>query len=60
MLQALKGEVLRAVWRKPVLALLEERMDAARASATAAPLRHGMASNSICKDGPCFDLREVY
>jgi dihydroorotate dehydrogenase electron transfer subunit len=60
MLQALKSEVLRAVWRKPVLALLEERMACGTGIcySCAVETRHGM--KLICKDGPCFDLREVY
>jgi dihydroorotate dehydrogenase electron transfer subunit len=60
MLRALKGEVLRAVWRKPVLALLEERMACGTGIcySCAVETRHGM--KLICKDGPCFDLREVY
>jgi dihydroorotate dehydrogenase electron transfer subunit len=60
MLKALKSEVLRAVWRKPVLALLEEQMACGTGIcySCAVETRHGL--KLICKDGPSFDLREVY
>jgi dihydroorotate dehydrogenase electron transfer subunit len=60
MFKALKNEWLRATWRKPVQALLEERMACGTGIcySCAVVTRHGI--RLICKDGPAFDLREVY
>jgi dihydroorotate dehydrogenase electron transfer subunit len=59
MLKALKTELLRAPWRKPVLALLEERMACGTGIcySCAVDTRHGL--KLVCKDGPCFDLRDI-
>lgn len=60
MFRALANELRRGPWRKPVQALLEERMACGTGIcySCAAETRHGI--RLICKDGPAFDLREVY
>lgn len=59
MFRALATELKRLASPKPVQALLEERMACGTGIcySCAVETRHGM--RLICKDGPCFDLREI-
>lgn len=60
MLKALKHEMLRATWRKPVQALLEERMACGTGICYSCAVETRKGIRLVCKDGPCFDLRDVY
>ena len=60
MLRALKNELLRAAWRKPVQALLEEQMACGTGICYSCAVVTRRGVKLICKDGPCFDLRDVY
>jgi dihydroorotate dehydrogenase electron transfer subunit len=60
MFKALKNEFLRAAWRKPIQALLEERMACGTGICYSCAVQTRKGIRLICKDGPCFDLRDVY
>jgi dihydroorotate dehydrogenase electron transfer subunit len=60
MLKALKAELRAAAWRKPVQALLEERMACGTGICYSCAVETRRGIRLICKDGPCFDLRDVY
>lgn len=60
MLKALKSELRRATWRKPALALLEERMACGTGICYSCAVETRRGVKLVCKDGPCFDLRDVY
>jgi dihydroorotate dehydrogenase electron transfer subunit len=60
MFKALKQELLRATWRKPVQALLEERMCCGTGICYSCAVETRKGIRLVCKDGPCFDLRDVY
>jgi len=60
MFKALKNDLLRAAWRKPVQALLEERMACGTGICYSCAVQTRKGIRLICKDGPCFDLRDVY
>lgn len=59
MFKALKNELLRAPWRKPVQALLEERMACGTGICYSCAVQTRKGIRLVCKDGPCFDLRDV-
>jgi dihydroorotate dehydrogenase electron transfer subunit len=60
MLKALKAELRRAVWRKSVQALLEERMACGTGICYSCAVETRQGIRLICKDGPAFDLRDVF
>jgi dihydroorotate dehydrogenase electron transfer subunit len=60
MFKALKHEWLRATWRKPVQALLEEQMACGTGICYSCAVRTRKGIRLVCKDGPSFDLRDVY
>ncbi len=60
MFRALKQELLRAPWRKPVQALIEERMCCGTGICYSCAVETRQGVRLVCKDGPCFDLRDVY
>jgi dihydroorotate dehydrogenase electron transfer subunit len=60
MFKALKNEWLRATWRKPVQALLEERMACGTGICYSCAVQTRSGIRLVCKDGPSFNLREVY
>jgi dihydroorotate dehydrogenase electron transfer subunit len=60
MFKALKHEWLRAAWRKPIQALLEERMACGTGICYSCAVQTRKGIRLVCKDGPSFDLRDVY
>ena len=60
MFRAMAAELRRAAWRKPVQALLEERMACGTGICYSCAVETRKGIRLICKDGPMFDLRDVY
>lgn len=60
MFRAMAAELRRAAWRKPVQALLEERMACGTGICYSCAVQTRRGLRLVCKDGPCFDLRDVY
>ena len=60
MFRSLAEELHRAAWRKPVQALLEERMACGTGICYSCAVETRRGTRLVCKDGPCFELRDVY
>jgi dihydroorotate dehydrogenase electron transfer subunit len=60
MFRALANELRRSSWRKPVQALLEERMACGTGICYSCAVETRRGIRLVCKDGPCFELRDVF
>ncbi|MGI8553233.1 MAG: dihydroorotate dehydrogenase electron transfer subunit [Dehalococcoidia bacterium] len=60
MFRSMATMLRRSSWKKPVQALLEERMACGTGICYSCAVETRRGMRLICKDGPCFELRDVY